>query len=444
MTTSPALHGRRTASRAVATTLALGMILAACSSTDTGGGAADPSADAAPAELTVWTYGGIDTQVSDFNKANPDIKVTVQTIPSDGYYPKLLNAVKAGEAPDIALIEYQMLPNVQSAGGLTDLAKFGAADLESKYEKAVWNQVSRDGAVLGIPSDVSPMGLYYRKDILDQYGVAVPTTWEEYAAAAATIRAADPSKIMTYFPPTDGAWLTAMAAAGGSRWFGTEGDSWTVEMQDEHSKKFGTYWQQMITDGHVKVDAGWSDSWNADLASGALITWPAPPWGAGILADNAPQNAGKWAVAPLPTFAGEKAGSSMWGGSAYSVMKTSAHPEASLAFLTYLLTDSKSVDQVVITEKILPAPTASQTSDALLAPAPYYAGQVINEVFLAALPTVGADFMWGPGMQQFYTDLQDETGAALSSGGTVNDALAGAQKKTVAFMEQQGLSVSAK
>ena len=32
------------------------------------------------------------------------------------------------------------------------------------------------------------MGMIYRKDIFDQYGITPPTTWAEYEAAAQTVK----------------------------------------------------------------------------------------------------------------------------------------------------------------------------------------------------------------------------------------------------------------
>jgi trehalose/maltose transport system substrate-binding protein len=45
-----------------------------------------------------------------------------------------------------------------------------------------------DGALVGIPWFTDAGLLYYRTDLLEKYGLEVPTTWEELEAAAATIQ----------------------------------------------------------------------------------------------------------------------------------------------------------------------------------------------------------------------------------------------------------------
>ena len=49
-----------------------------------------------------------------------------------------------------------------------------------------------NGEVWAIPQDTGPLGMLYRKDIFDQYGIQAPTTWDEFAAAARKLHAANP------------------------------------------------------------------------------------------------------------------------------------------------------------------------------------------------------------------------------------------------------------
>ncbi len=51
------------------------------------------------------------------------------------------------------------------------------------YEKE-WNAYIYDGKQVGIPIDSTTEVLLYRKDIFDEYGLKVPTTWREYRETA--------------------------------------------------------------------------------------------------------------------------------------------------------------------------------------------------------------------------------------------------------------------
>ena len=69
--------------------------------------------------------------------------------------------------------------------------------------------MSPDGkAVYGIPQDTGPMALLYNKKIFDQYGLTVPTTWDEFAQQAEKLAQASGGKVkMGNFFPTHAPWF---------------------------------------------------------------------------------------------------------------------------------------------------------------------------------------------------------------------------------------------
>ena len=86
----------------------LAATLAACGTSSTASG---------PVNLTFW---GFNQQIADqaklFNDTHPNIHVTgiKQDSGPNQYYPKVLTAVKAGNGPDVALVEYQYIPTLSS------------------------------------------------------------------------------------------------------------------------------------------------------------------------------------------------------------------------------------------------------------------------------------------------------------------------------------------
>src|SRR6201982_2294958 len=141
-----------------------------------------------PITLEVWTWVvGLDKAARLFEQAYPDIKVHVNNVgggPAE--YQKLQTAIKAGSGgPDVAQIEYDFLPSFIVTDGITDISKYGVSDLKSFFVPWTWGQVCPDGkTVYAIPQDTGPMALLYNKKIFDQYGLTVPTTWDEFAQQA--------------------------------------------------------------------------------------------------------------------------------------------------------------------------------------------------------------------------------------------------------------------
>jgi hypothetical protein len=138
--------------------------------------------------LEFWSWvGGLDQVVKEFEKDHPNITVHVNNIgagPTE--YTKLQTALKAGSgAPDVVHIEYDFLPSFINTDGLADMAQYGANVAKPYFVPWTWGQVSPDGkSVFGIPWDNGPMALIYNKKIFDQYGLTVPSTWDEFAQQA--------------------------------------------------------------------------------------------------------------------------------------------------------------------------------------------------------------------------------------------------------------------
>ena len=91
----------RRASLVIALLLGLATILSACNGSSAKGSGV--------VQLTFWSFNPpIQKQVDLFNQTHSNIHVTYQTEPSGfgQYYPKILTAVRAGNAPDVALVEY--------------------------------------------------------------------------------------------------------------------------------------------------------------------------------------------------------------------------------------------------------------------------------------------------------------------------------------------------
>src|SRR5690242_3181813 len=146
------------------------------------------SAASGPVNLTFW---GFNQQIADqanlFNQSHPNIHVTgiKQDSGPNQYYPKVLTAVKAGNGPDVALIEYQYIPTLVPNGALVDLTKYGANDVKSQFDSSAWSQVVEGGAVYGYPQDTGPMGLFYNTATFKKAGIDhPPATWDEFAQDA--------------------------------------------------------------------------------------------------------------------------------------------------------------------------------------------------------------------------------------------------------------------
>ena len=161
-------------------------------------------------QVSVWAwYPAFEEVVDLFNESHDDVQICwTNAGQGNDEYTKFSTAIESGSgAPDVIMLESEVLSSFSIRDALVDLTEFGADDVKGDYTEGAWKDVSSGDAVYAVPVDGGPMGMLYRKDILDQYGIAVPTTWDEFAAAAQALKdagrpACSPTSRRTAAPTT--------------------------------------------------------------------------------------------------------------------------------------------------------------------------------------------------------------------------------------------------
>jgi raffinose/stachyose/melibiose transport system substrate-binding protein len=150
-------------------------------------------------KITIW-MGGEPGTVNSFSRLaeqyvaeHPGVEIETTFIGSDLFNPTLLPALNAGTGPDIyatgtgpgqpaAIIE---------AGHALNLTQYycekGWNDVIPDW---VVNQTSSDGKLWAVGDSVETTLVFYNKKIFADNNIAVPTTWEEFIAAADQLKAA--------------------------------------------------------------------------------------------------------------------------------------------------------------------------------------------------------------------------------------------------------------
>ncbi|MEH1125216.1 ABC transporter substrate-binding protein [Micromonospora sp. CPCC 206061] len=441
--------------RLLAAGVAAGLVLAGCGggSDDDSGGTSSAVSQAdidkamqTPTELTFWSWvPNIDKEIALFEKEYPAINVKlVNAGQGEPQYTKLRTALKAGSgAPDVVQIEFQYIPTFTITGDLLDLRPYGAEALKDQFVDWTWGQVTgADGQVWAIPQDTGPMGMLYRQDIFDKYGIKPPTTWDEFAAAARTLHAADPNVYLTNLASNqNGAWMGLLWQAG-SRPFKTDGDRISVSVNDEASKKLGQYWGGLAKEGVISTDADFTDQWYQGLNRGKYATWLTAAWGPVFLSTSAKDTSGKWRAAPLPqwTDGGQEAGN--WGGSTSAVVKTTKNPIAAAKFAEFLNTDPESTMMFATEQFLFPATKAVLSNPAFSDQKPaFYGGQQVNQVFAGISDTVATDFQWPPFLDQTVNDWDETVGKSLADRTDTVAALDQWQQRITTYAKNQGFKV---
>ncbi|MEM8586428.1 MAG: ABC transporter substrate-binding protein [Pseudomonadota bacterium] len=118
--------------------------------------------------------------------------VNVTTAPNSttdrlALYQQVLNA-GAGDL-DVYMIDV-IWPGILGSH-FVDLAEYIPQDVIDQHFPAIIENNTVDGSLVGMPWYTDAGILYYRTDLLEQYDVEVPTTWQELTVAAETIMAGE-------------------------------------------------------------------------------------------------------------------------------------------------------------------------------------------------------------------------------------------------------------
>ncbi|MDR0416488.1 MAG: extracellular solute-binding protein [Propionibacteriaceae bacterium] len=431
---------------AAAVTIATSLFFSACSGDPDSSATPDDTSAPEATEIIFWSWlPDIQKTIDLFEVAHPDIHVTLENVGSgEDEYTKIQNAVDAGAGgPDVAQMTYEAIPNFSLTGALADLTKTGGAAVADRFLPGVVELVSRDGGIYGVPQDFGPGVLYYRADVLEEAGIEVPATWDEFKAAAEKLKAHDPTKHITYLDP-------GLAAAAYMGLWQLQSDPWTAVSQTEleidlnrpGSIQWADYWSDLNARDLVIQSKMGSDEWFKQMGAGQIATWLVGAWGLQALTGNLPDNAGLWRVAPQPVWtAGDKA-TSQFGGSATVVIDQSKKKAAATTFALWLNSDPVAVESLKNDQGLLPATTAAWADDAFLdEEIAYLGGQPARQIFAQSALDTAPGWEWLPFQPYVSSIYADTVGQEIAAKGSIAAGFQVWQERIIAYAKDQGFTV---
>jgi len=317
----------------------------------------------AKTKLVIWTQAkDLQTFADKYVESNPDVQIQTVVIEPANYVTKVQTALNGGQTePDIIVGEPQMLQDFYDADYFEDLDQqpYNAKQYDGQIVDYVWKAgQSSDGHQKAISYQITPAGIYYRRDIAkkvlgtddpDQVGEyfkdykTVLSTAQKMKDAGYRIFASDGE--MSYF-------------AGNSAW--VQDDKLNVDQARKdymdlcinlykndltaYASQWSTPWYQAMsgsipilsadvqngTDSNVNVWAD-KDTFSAatkDNQTTEVFAYGLPSWGVLILRDNVGATSGKWGVCAGPS-------SGFGGGTFIGISKLSKQKEAAWDFLKF-------------------------------------------------------------------------------------------------------------
>ena len=455
--------------RWVATGISAAMVvtaLTACSGGGTTGGTG--STESAPADgggsagctnqikvpdaeqVTVWAwYPAFEGVVDLFNTTHDDVQICWSNAgQGNDEYTKFSTTIEAGTgAPDVIMLETEVLPSFIIRDGLMDLTAYGADEVQQNYSPGVWADHSNGDGVYAIPVDGGPMGMLYRQDIFDAAGISVPTTWDEFAVAAQQLKDSGSDVMLTDFMTNGRAYIQALFDQAGSEPYVFDGDNPTdvqINLNDDGAKQVLSYWLDLVDKGLVATDDGFTTDYNTKLVSGGYAVYLAAAWGPGYLAglEGADPDA-VWRAAPLPQWDASNPVQVNWGGSAFAVTSQARNPEAAALVAKEIFGTEEAwkigIEEGALFPLWLPILESDYFRDLEY---PFFGGQKINQdVFLEASAGY-AGFTFSPFQNFAYDKLTEQVFSAVQGEKDGDQAADDLQQQVVDYATSQGFTVN--
>src|SRR5690242_8414640 len=146
---------------------------------------------AAATEITLWTMRTVEAQmanlredVAEFEKQNPDIKVSIEAVPFNVVYPKLAAAIQAGTPPNLFNNIEAMVAFMHTKGVLEPVDDVIDGLGREQFTKKYLEWVTAGAKTWAIPDWALHQAVYYRKDLFAQKKLSVPKSWRELLEVA--------------------------------------------------------------------------------------------------------------------------------------------------------------------------------------------------------------------------------------------------------------------
>ncbi|WP_127579067.1 extracellular solute-binding protein [Paenibacillus koleovorans] len=284
--------------------------------------------------------------VNDYQTANPNIKIQLDSLNTDQQKMKLKTQAQAKEVPDITIVNpsAQMKPFVD-AGLLAPLNDMlGQNGLKDTFQTGLLDYYSFNGNTYALPDGNNIGVMYYNKELFAQAGVEIPKTYEDLIEVVKKLKA---KGIQPMVIGEKDSWtgsflfMNVLLRTNGGPGFLKDVVDKKKTFNDPAFEQAVTKFQDLVQAGAFQEGAT-SFDYNAGenlFKSGKAAMYYMGTWATGAIDDSSVK--GKVGVFKLPTVGGKGDVDQymLAPGSAFAVSANSKHLKETKDFLNYFMTN---------------------------------------------------------------------------------------------------------
>lgn len=301
------------------------------------------------APVVVWIDAARKPAADKYLETHPDKKdlVTIEIVDRAEFSQKVLLFNNSGSGwPDVVFGE----PNIVMYNA--DPAHDFPMDLTTWVDKGIVDKFvpgaldpcySTDKKLLCLRNDLAPNVLWYNKKLMDEFGYAIPKTWQEYQDLSDKLAADHPGYVMGTpgAEPTIFFWSSGCPVAQPLSM-----SKVVINATDAKCTRVAKLIDHMLANGTLSKFGPFDPKYIELANNNKILMMPGAAWMGDFVFGGKPDSAyyktaeGQLAAALLPKWDGEdKAYTGNWGGSAWMVSRHTKNPKLAVEIAVYMSTD---------------------------------------------------------------------------------------------------------
>lgn len=338
-----------------------------------------------------------------YRKALPEfekrhhVKVDVQLAHWGSLQTRLQNAMLADtEVPDLV----EMLEGSLGFFARGPKEDIGLLDLTERIEheqlldrmvRTRFSLWSARGRIFGMPHDVHPIMLAYRRDLLEELHVDVSEldTWDKFIEVGKRVTRDKNGdgvvdQYMIDLPYSGGHGILMMVLQRGGQLFDAQGNP--AFANEITAEVFRAYLEMTLGKQKIAYDCGWGQPLFKALSDGLALFYITPDWRSYTYQTDLPKLSGKMALMPLPAW--EKGGrrTSVWGGTGLIITKRTKNPDLAWELAKYLYLNPAALGERFKGTNVVPPFKDAWDLPEFKEPNPYFSGQPVGKLYAELAP----------------------------------------------------------
>lgn len=288
-------------------------------------------------------------QIDRFNQTSQKAEVEIITYAgAEAYETAIMGQVAGKTAPDIILLDGgKKIQEYAEQGVITPLDDY-LGDIKENFETGLIEACMYDGKLYGITKDYNTTVLFYQKDMLEDAGLTIPETLDEFKA---DVEALTTDSVAGFGCDPKLNYLYPFAVAMGADFVGADGTIDEAKLTSKEHKEMLQMFKDMFDNGQATspyiANAGWDGELFGNQKAAFLY---AGSWVTGVIEDTS-----KAGVAALPKG---NTSASMLYTTGWCITQQCENKEAAAELIRFLSTDDELVEGNILGTIGLP-PTKS-------------------------------------------------------------------------------------